>query len=258
MLDNNKMTKLEETPFESIKHVDENGEYWFARELMPLLDYDKWQNFERVIKKAKTASGNSGNPVELGFILMPVKTSEEGGRPSIDYRLSRYACYLIAQNGDPAKPKIALAQTYFAIQTRKQELAEIEELEETRKELRASTAKNYKLMSIALEKSRGKKGKPTEKHHYVNEARLMNQIALGKNTKDLQTISGSKSFRDFLSQEALYNINMVEAGNTWFIGQELDYSDRKKELQAGIHNLEQITENNLFLPLFKENENDQN
>jgi hypothetical protein len=86
----------------------------------------------------------------------------------------------------------------------------------------------------------------------------VNQIALGKNTKDLQTISGSKSFRDFLSQEALYNINMVEAGNTWFIGQELDYSDRKKELQAGIHNLEQITENNLFLPLFKENENDQN
>ena len=258
MLDNNKMTKLEETPFESIKHVDENGEYWFARELMPLLDYDKWQNFERVIKKAKTASGNSGTPIELGFILISVKTSEEGGRPSIDYRLSRYACYLIAQNGDPAKPKIALAQTYFAIQTRKQELAEIEVLDETRKKLRASTAEKYKTMSITLQKSRQKIGKNTEKHHYVNEARLVNEIALGKNTKDLQTISRSKNFRDFLSTEALYNIDVVESGNTGYIAQGFKFEDRKKELQAGIHNLEQITENNLFLPLFKENEKDQN
>jgi hypothetical protein len=86
----------------------------------------------------------------------------------------------------------------------------------------------------------------------------VNEIALGKNTKDLQTISGSKNFRDFLSAEALYNIDVVESGDTWLISQKLDYAGRKKELQAGIYNLEQITENNLFLPLFKENENDQN
>lgn len=113
--------------FESIKKLDENGvEFWEARELMPLLDYSTWQNFENVINKAKQACQNSGQYVENHFtdINKMVDLGSGSQRKVKDYKLSRYACYLIAQNGDTDKEPIALAQTYFAIQTRKQELYE--------------------------------------------------------------------------------------------------------------------------------------
>ncbi len=113
--------------FESIKHMDENGvEFWYARELQGVLDYKEWRKFENVIKKAKKSCQNSGNTVLEHFvgadktIAMP-----KGAKKSIeDYKLTRYACYLIAQNADARKKVVALAQTYFAIQTRKQEISE--------------------------------------------------------------------------------------------------------------------------------------
>src|SRR3990167_6213735 len=113
--------------FESIKRVDENGiECWSARELMPLLGYEKWQNAEEVIARAARACINSGQAVDnhfTGFSKM-VEIGSNTVRKVKDYKLDRYACYLIAQNGDPNKPEIALAQTYFALQTRKQEIFE--------------------------------------------------------------------------------------------------------------------------------------
>ena len=115
--------------FESIKKIDENGvEYWEARELMPLLGYVKWQKFTGVLEKAKEACIKSNQNVEDHFtgagkmIKIAKNTPREAIRELDDYRLSRYACYLIAQNGDSRKEEIALAQTYFAIQTRKQEI----------------------------------------------------------------------------------------------------------------------------------------
>jgi DNA-damage-inducible protein D len=113
--------------FEDIKRIDENGvEYWEARELMLILEYSKWSNFENVIEKAKTACLLSEQPVEDHFAdISKVIKGGKGAIQSIpDYKLSRYACYLIAQNGDSTKEPIALAQTYFATQTRKQELLE--------------------------------------------------------------------------------------------------------------------------------------
>ena len=113
--------------FEEIKHIDENGnEYWLARELMPLLEYSKWENFHKVIRQAKIACINSGVDIDEQFPeVRKLSINVNGGkRRIIDYKLSRYACYLIAQNGDSRKKVIALAQTYFAIQTRKQELME--------------------------------------------------------------------------------------------------------------------------------------
>ena len=115
--------------FEDIKHIDENGiEFWCARELMPILQYSNWQNFEKIIEKAKISCENSGISAFEHFTDVS-KLSKRANNAEIeikDYKLTRYACYLIAQNGDPRKEVIALAQTYFAVQTRKQEITEKE------------------------------------------------------------------------------------------------------------------------------------
>ena len=129
------MNKLEKNKiysnqsFEDIKHIDEEGnEFWLARELQLVLDYKEWRKFENVIKKAINACENSGISAIEHFVGAD-KTIEmpKGAIKEIkDYKLTRYACYLIAQNGDSRKEVVALAQTYFAIQTRKQELTEKE------------------------------------------------------------------------------------------------------------------------------------
>ena len=116
---------IEYKRFEDIKHINENGsEYWSARELAVALDYVQWRNFEKVIKRAMIACENSGHNVMDDFAEVS-KIVEAGAthKSTRDYELSRYACYLIVQNGDPRKEVIALGQTYFAIQTYRQEVA---------------------------------------------------------------------------------------------------------------------------------------
>ena len=119
--------KLNYYLFEDAKHIDEFGnEYWSARELKTILGYSQWRRFNEVIEKAKIACKNSNynaseHFADAGKMILIAKGGE---RNVLDYHLSRYACYLIAQNGDSRKPIIALAQTYFAIQTRRQELSE--------------------------------------------------------------------------------------------------------------------------------------
>ena len=115
--------------FEAIKHIDENGvEFWYARELMPILQYAKWQNFKKIIDKAMIACKNSEISIKDCFtdISKPIISGKGKQELIEDYKLTRYACYLIAQNGDSRKKVIALAQTYFAVQTRKQEISEKE------------------------------------------------------------------------------------------------------------------------------------
>ena len=115
--------------FEDIKHVDENGvEFWYAREIMEVLQYSKWQNFEKIIDKAKTSCKNSDISVFEHFtdVSKTINMPKGAEKAILDYKLTRYACYLIAQNGDSRKKVIALAQTYFAVQTRKQEVNEKE------------------------------------------------------------------------------------------------------------------------------------
>ena len=112
--------------FEDIKHIRADGsEYWCARDLALVLDYSKWENFAKVIKRAMIACENSGRVVSDDF--PEVKKIVQAGATSkaiVDYELTRYACYLIVQNGDPRKEVIALGQTYFAIQTYRQEVAD--------------------------------------------------------------------------------------------------------------------------------------
>jgi len=125
--------------FEDIRHVRDNDtEYWTARELAPVLEYANWQNFAKVIDRATLACRNSG--YEIGDHFTEVSKMVEIGsgakRNQIDYELTRYACYLIVQNGDPRKEVIALGQTYFAIQTRRAEVAEaFNQLDENNKRL---------------------------------------------------------------------------------------------------------------------------
>ena len=124
--------------FEDIKHVREDGsEFWYARELAPALEYSKWENFSKVIGRAMIACENSGHSVSDDF--PEVRKIVEAGvtsKPKLDYELTRYACYLIVQNGDPRKEVIALGQTYFAIQTYRQEVAEhFNQLDEDRRRL---------------------------------------------------------------------------------------------------------------------------
>ncbi len=149
--------KESNTTFEDIKHIDSNGnEYWFARELQMALEYVEWRKFAGVIEKAKNACNNSNYDVSGCFVEVD-KTSKmpNGGvKKILDYKLNRYACYLIVQNGDPRKRVIALGQTYFAIQTRKQELSEIEydNLPETEKRFyqrNLTKQGNYLLQQVA-------------------------------------------------------------------------------------------------------------
>ena len=126
----NELEEYKDKIFEEIKHIDELGnEYWEARELMSALEYSKWEHFAKVINKAKISCNLSGFNVEEHFPVKgkTIEMPNGAAKEVIDYKLSRYACYLIVQNASPARHKsVALGQTYFAVQTRKMELTQEE------------------------------------------------------------------------------------------------------------------------------------
>jgi len=159
----NKLKEYKETVFEDIKHIDKEGnEYWYARELMEVLGYAKWQNFQIVLSKAIITCTSSNYKVSDHFtdVSKMVNIGSKTARKIDDYKLSRYACYLIVQNGDSRKKSIALGQTYFAIQTRKQELSEdeYEKLSEDEKRLyRRGQTKDGNKILYSIAKSKGVK-----------------------------------------------------------------------------------------------------
>ncbi len=131
--------KYTEKIFENIKHIDEElNEYWLARDLQLILQYKEWRKFLGVLEKARTACNKSKNKALYHFVQVDkmIKLGKGGERIVDDYKLSRYACYLIVQNSDSRKEVVALGQTYFAVQTRKQELSEKEYLGLTEDEKR--------------------------------------------------------------------------------------------------------------------------
>src|SRR3970282_676877 len=133
--------------FEDLKKINEHGaEYWSARDLQPLLGYGQWRRFEDAIKRAITSCKQSGNKPDHNFADAGkmIELGKGGMRDVPDYHLSRFACYLIAQNGDPRKPEIAFAQKYFAIQARRQEISDAIDADMERMELCEQTSEEFK------------------------------------------------------------------------------------------------------------------
>ena len=206
----NELKEYTERLFEDIKHIDENGsEFWYARELQVSLDYKRWQKFLNVIEGAKNACKQSNNLLLDHFTQVGkmIKLGKGGNRNVIDYKLSRYACYLIAQNGDSRKKVIALAQTYFAIQTRRQELSEKEynTLTEDEKRLyqRNLTRKGNYSLNIAA-KNAGVKN--FDKFHNSGYKGLYN----GETANDIAKRKGLRYREDILdnmcSEELIANL----------------------------------------------------
>lgn len=145
--------------FERIKHIDNNGcEYWEARELQKVLEYKEWRNFKKIIDKAMIACNLSKINVLDHFVELNKMVEAGVSVKNVpDYKLSRYACYLIVQNGDPKKEVIALGQTYFAVQTRKQEISEEEFLnlseDEKRLYMRINVSNKNKKLFYTAKKS---------------------------------------------------------------------------------------------------------
>ncbi len=138
--------------FEDLKQANDHGaEYWSARDLQPLLGYGQWRRFEDAIQRARASCEQSGNDPAYHFAGAGkmIGLGKGGQREVDDYQLSRFACYLIAQNGDPRKPEIAQAQKYFAHQTRRQELSEQLAADRERLELRKQTSEEFKTLSGA-------------------------------------------------------------------------------------------------------------
>lgn len=138
--------------FEELKKTNEHSaEYWSARELQSLLGYSQWRRFEDAIKRAMVSCGQSGNNPDYHFagVGKPITGGKGAVQVVSDFHLSRFACYLIAQNGDPRKPEIAAAQKYFAIQARRQEMSDALAADLERLEIRKQTSEEFKALSGA-------------------------------------------------------------------------------------------------------------
>ena len=194
----NELENINETIFESIKHVDEDGnEYWYARELQKVLEYKRWDKFYNVIESAQVACSISNNNVLDHFsqVGKMIYLGKGGQRKISDYKLSRYACYLIAQNGDSRKKVIALAQTYFAIQTRKQELLEEEYNSLTEDEKRIYQRNQARKGNYNLNQTAKKAGvKNFDKFHNAGYKGLYN----GETANDIAKRKGLRYREDIL------------------------------------------------------------
>ena len=204
------LEKNKNKSFEDIKHIDENGiEYWYARELQIVLNYKEWRKFDGVIQRAKKACINSSIN-ELDHFVEADKMVRIGSgaeRMQKDYKLTRYACYLIAQNGDTRKKVIALAQTYFAIQTRKQEISEKEYSSLTEEEKRFYQRNLTKKGNYSLNQTAKKAGvKNFDRFHNSGYKGLYN----GETADDIAKRKGLRYREDILdnmgSEELIANL----------------------------------------------------
>lgn len=218
-----------ETTFENIKHFTEEGiEFWYARELQEVLEYKQWRRFFSVIEKAMISCKSSGNTVVEHFanvgktIRMPKGASKEID----DYMLSRYACYLIVQNGDPRKEVIALGQTYFAVKTRQQELTESDAMlteEQRRLAIRGDLTEHNKSLVDAAKDA----GVETSKEYAIFQNNGYQGLYGGLGAKDIHDRKGLKS-----SQKILDHMSSEELAANLFRATQAESKLRREGIQG--------------------------
>lgn len=221
---------INENLFESIKHVNEYGqEYWLAREFQPVLGYKKWENFLNIIEKAKEACEGSGNAVADHFpeVRKMVSLGSGSEREVIDYQLSRYACYLIAMNGSPRKKAIALAQTYFAVKTRQQELTEEEYQRLTEDQKRLITRRQVAKSNISLAEAAHNAGVETQQEYAIFTNHGYQGLYGGLTARDIHNRKGLKS-----SQKILDHMGGTELAANLFRITQTDEKLRRENIQG--------------------------
>lgn len=225
----NNITLYNKKLFENIKRIDEYGnEYWLARDLQKVLEYAQWRRFNDVINRAIAACEQSKNEIkdhfaEVGKIVSAGATSKK----ILDYKLSRYACYLIVQNGDPKKEVIALGQTYFAIQTRRQELLddEVKNLteDEKRLRLRSQVRDDNKVLNATVYEIGARTSKEFADFHNEGYKGLYD----GETVKDIKKRKKLKK-----SENVLDHMGSTELAANWFRITQADETLNRNEVET--------------------------
>jgi len=228
---NQRVVEQHHQTFESIRQFDAEGdEYWSARDLQPLLEYAAWDKFKRVIEKAMEACRQSGHEVEDHFsqTAKMVDIGSGARREIEDYLLSRYACYLIVQNGDPSKSVIANGQTYFAMQTRRQELRDNEAFaklteDEKRVAIRNELAEHNKYLAAAAKEA----GVETPLDYAIFQDHGYKGLYGGRGAKDIHALKGLKN-----SQKILDHMGSTELAANLFRATQTEEKLRRDKVSG--------------------------
>lgn len=228
---NKRVVNQHHQTFESIRQIDEEGhELWLARQLAKVLEYSEYRHFQPVIERAKDACRNSGHPVDDHFedILDMVEIGSGAKRQIADIRLSRYACYLIVQNGDPSKPVIANGQTYFAMQTRRQELHDNEAFarlseDEKRVAIRNELSEHNKHLAAAAKDA----GVDTPLDYAIFQDHGYKGLYGGRGVKDIHAAKGLKK-----SQKILDHMGSTELAANLFRATQTEEKLRRDKVSA--------------------------
>ena len=214
------------SPFESIKQIDNDGnEYWFARDLQEVLEYSEWRNFSKIIEKAKNACETSGHRVQSEFVDTNkfVDVGANLQRSIQDIVLSRYACYLIAMNGDPRKEVIALAQTYFAVKTHEQEQLELQKEDSLRLQIR----QDIKEHNISLAEAANQAGIKEPRDYAIFQNEGYKGLYGGLGVKQIHARKGLKK-----SQKILDHMGSTELAANLFRATQTDEKLRREGVKG--------------------------
>ena len=216
-----------ETLFESIKHINEEGnEFWYARELQNALEYTEWRNFSKVIDKAITACENSENEVSDHFVEInkTIEMPKSATKDIVDFELSRYACYLIVQNGDSRKKIVALGQTYFAVKTRQQEL--IEHYDDLSEDLKRLAIRNEMIShNKSLAEAAQMAGVETSKDYAIFQNKGYQGLYGGLGVQEIHARKGLKK-----SQKILDHMGSTELAANLFRATQTDEKLRREHI----------------------------
>jgi DNA-damage-inducible protein D len=216
--------------FESLKQEEDGCEFWSARKLSKVLEYNEYRNFLNVIEKAKEACKNSGHAIVDHFVDITdmIDIGKGGQRQVADVRLSRYACYLVVQNGDPAKHVIANGQTYFALQTRRQELVDNQAFQQLKEdEKRVYLRKDFREHNKQLVETAQQSGVETTLDFAIFQNHGYKGLYGGLDAKDIHERKGLKK-----NQKILDHMGSTELAANLFRATQAEDKLRRENIQS--------------------------